>query len=113
MVPPPGRDALIQQLHHGHIGITRMKALAQSYFWWPKLDADIEAVVKRCVVCQDTVIRQLQHHFILGSGRANHGKGYTLIMRDHSWAPVFDPDGRSFQMDGCLSCNNLNFSHYD
>lgn len=53
VVPPPGRDALIQQLHHGHIGITRMKALARSYFWWPKLDADIEAVVKRCVVCQE------------------------------------------------------------
>ncbi len=51
VVPPPGCDALLQQLHHGHIGITRMKALAQSYFWWPKLHADIEAVVKRCVMC--------------------------------------------------------------
>lgn len=29
-----------------------MKALAQSYFWWPKLDADIEAVVKGCSTCQ-------------------------------------------------------------
>ncbi|XP_056098696.1 uncharacterized protein K02A2.6-like [Rhinichthys klamathensis goyatoka] len=53
VVPPPGRNALIQQLHHGHIGITRMKALARSYFWWPKLDADIEVVVKRCVACQE------------------------------------------------------------
>jgi len=53
VVPPPGRNALIQQLHHGHIGITPMKALARSYFWWPKLDADIEAVVKRCVACQE------------------------------------------------------------
>ncbi|KAK0139329.1 hypothetical protein N1851_024035 [Merluccius polli] len=53
VVPPLGRDALLQQLHHGHIGITRMKALARSYFWWPGLDADIEAVVKRCVACQE------------------------------------------------------------
>ncbi|XP_062400896.1 uncharacterized protein K02A2.6-like [Sardina pilchardus] len=53
VVPPPGRNTLLQQLHHGHIGITRMKALARSYFWWPKLDADIEAVVKRCVACQE------------------------------------------------------------
>lgn len=30
-----------------------MKALAQSYFWWPKLDADIEAVVKGCSTCQE------------------------------------------------------------
>ena len=53
VVPPPGREAMLQQLHHGHIGITRMKALARSYFWWPKLDADIETVVKSCVTCQE------------------------------------------------------------
>nr|XP_055051722.1 uncharacterized protein K02A2.6-like [Misgurnus anguillicaudatus] len=53
VVPPPGRDVLLQQLHHRHIGIIRMKALARSYFWWPKLDADIESVVKRCVTCQE------------------------------------------------------------
>ena len=53
VVPPPGRDTFLQQLHHGHIGITRMKALGRSYFWWPKLDADIEAIVKRCVKCQE------------------------------------------------------------
>ncbi|XP_061594943.1 uncharacterized protein K02A2.6-like [Cololabis saira] len=53
VVPPPGREAMLQQLHHGHIGITRMKALARSYFWWPKLDADIETAVKSCVTCQE------------------------------------------------------------
>ena len=53
VVPPPGQDAMLKQLHHGHIGITRMKALARSCFWWPKLDADIETVVKRCVTCQE------------------------------------------------------------
>lgn len=43
-------------LHHRHIGITRMKVLARSYFWWPKLDADIEVVAKRCVTCQEHLI---------------------------------------------------------
>lgn len=32
IIPPPGRSALLQQLQEGHCGITRMKALAQSYF---------------------------------------------------------------------------------
>lgn len=53
VVPPPGREALLGQLHQGHPGITRMKALARSYFWWPKLDADIESVVKGCSTCQE------------------------------------------------------------
>jgi len=28
-----------------------MKNLARSYFWWPKLDADIEKKGKKCSVC--------------------------------------------------------------
>lgn len=52
-IPPPGHETLVRQLHHGHPGITGMKALARSYFWWPKLDADIEAVVKGCSTCQE------------------------------------------------------------
>ncbi|XP_043927692.1 uncharacterized protein K02A2.6-like, partial [Protopterus annectens] len=53
IIPPPGRRALLQQLHQGHVGITRMKALARSYFWWPKLDHDIEVAVKECNTCQE------------------------------------------------------------
>ncbi|XP_043916342.1 uncharacterized protein K02A2.6-like [Protopterus annectens] len=52
IIPPPGRRALLQQLHQDHVGITRMKALARSYFWWPKLDHDIEVAVKECKICQ-------------------------------------------------------------
>lgn len=29
-----------------------MKALARSHFWWPKLDSEIEDLVKGCQVCQ-------------------------------------------------------------
>ncbi|XP_043916305.1 uncharacterized protein K02A2.6-like [Protopterus annectens] len=52
IIPSPGRRALLQQLHQGHVGITRMKALARSYFWWPKLDHEIEVVVNECKTCQ-------------------------------------------------------------
>ena len=33
IIPPPGREQLLQALHEGHPGITRMKALARSYIW--------------------------------------------------------------------------------
>ncbi|XP_057674326.1 uncharacterized protein K02A2.6-like [Corythoichthys intestinalis] len=53
VVPPPGRKTLLTQLHQGHPGITRMKGLARSYMWWPKMDTEIERLVKQCVTCQE------------------------------------------------------------
>ena len=52
VVPPQGREALLTQLHDTHPGIVKMKSLARSYFWWPGLDAAIEAKVNSCTMCQ-------------------------------------------------------------
>lgn len=52
VVPPKGRKRLLEDLHESHPGMTRMKALARSYIWWPNLDSDIEAMVRSCPVCQ-------------------------------------------------------------
>ena len=54
IVPPPGHDKIIQELHEGHPGIMRMKALARSFVWWPQLDRDIENLVGNCDDCQNT-----------------------------------------------------------
>ena len=40
------------ELHSGHIGIVRMKAVARSYVWWPKIDEAIEEVCKACYGCR-------------------------------------------------------------
>ena len=40
-VPMPGREKLLSILHKGHPGISKMKVLADSYVWWPNIDADI------------------------------------------------------------------------
>lgn len=52
IVPPRYQQKLLEDLHHEHPGICRMKALAHSYLWWPGCDADIEALVKSCPICQ-------------------------------------------------------------
>ncbi len=36
----------------GHPGMTRTKALAKKYVWWPGLDSNIEQSVQKCVPCQ-------------------------------------------------------------
>ena len=38
-------------LHDGHPGITKMKQLARSIVWWPRIDAHIETKVKHCEQC--------------------------------------------------------------
>ena len=51
VVPKQGQISLLNELHSGHVGITRMKELARSYFWWPGIDADIDQMVKSCITC--------------------------------------------------------------
>jgi hypothetical protein len=37
----PCKISIVQELHEGHPGITRMKILASSYVWWPNRNARI------------------------------------------------------------------------
>ena len=51
--PPRTRAKVLDRLHEGHPGICKAKALARRYIWWPKIDADLERVVKSCGRCQE------------------------------------------------------------
>ena len=52
IVPPSLQEKVLQELHDTHPGISRMKALARSYVWWPNMDSDIELTVSACSTCQ-------------------------------------------------------------
>ena len=53
VIPPVGRaHVMLQLLHEGHPGITRMKALARGVVWWPGIDSELESKVKVCEACQ-------------------------------------------------------------
>ena len=52
VIPKSLQDSLLRSLHETHPGITRMKALARSYFWWTGLDKDVENLGKSCTSCQ-------------------------------------------------------------
>jgi len=53
VVPARLRGRILLQLHRGHPGIQRMKALAKSSIYWPGMDKDIEDFVKECHPCAE------------------------------------------------------------
>ena len=38
VVPPQGHSTILAELHGAHPGMTRMKALARQWLWWPHID---------------------------------------------------------------------------
>ncbi|KRY28532.1 Uncharacterized protein T01_15817 [Trichinella spiralis] len=54
IIPLQARHKILKELHIGHPGIVRMKALARSYVWWPKMDSEIENLVRTCELCQQS-----------------------------------------------------------
>lgn len=55
IVPPAGHSKVLEELHDGHPGISRMKGLARSLVWWPGTDKDVDEKVKRCQQCQENL----------------------------------------------------------
>jgi hypothetical protein len=53
IIPSSLQVKLLTNLHDGHPGVCRMKALARSFVWWPGLDADIEEMCRVCVECSN------------------------------------------------------------
>jgi len=47
-IPSSLRRELLARLHESHFGISKSIARAQSSIWWPKINANIEEMVKDC-----------------------------------------------------------------
>ena len=78
VVPTPGRQCVLQQLHEGHPGMARM------YMWWPRMDEEVSQVVCSCHECQKNhELHCLKHLSNLGVGQNSRGPGFiwTLLAR--------------------------------
>ena len=51
-IPSTLRREVLSMLHNEHMGISKTKSLARYYVWWPKIDEDIETLIKECEPCQ-------------------------------------------------------------
>ncbi|XP_053690842.1 uncharacterized protein K02A2.6-like [Sabethes cyaneus] len=51
VIPEQHQKQCLNQLHRGHPGVQRMKAIARSYVYWPSIDEDVIGYVKACQHC--------------------------------------------------------------
>lgn len=51
IIPKKFRNRILQELHSEHPGIVKMKASARQYVWWPRIDHDLEEIVRNCTNC--------------------------------------------------------------
>ncbi|CAI6357548.1 unnamed protein product [Macrosiphum euphorbiae] len=51
IIPTKFRMSILTELHSCHIGMSSMKSIARSYFWWPSIDKEIEDMVRNCNEC--------------------------------------------------------------
>ena len=54
IIPPKLRPQVHKELHQGHMGVVKMKAIARRYIWWPGIDKEIELAAMSCPDCQLT-----------------------------------------------------------
>ncbi|KAG8174758.1 hypothetical protein JTE90_013147, partial [Oedothorax gibbosus] len=53
-VPLPNfQRRVLEELHHGHLGVVKMKAIARSFVVWTSIDRDIEDTAKNCIHCAE------------------------------------------------------------
>nr|XP_042899135.1 uncharacterized protein K02A2.6-like [Parasteatoda tepidariorum] len=50
-IPDCYKAKILDELHHGHLGVVKMKAIARSYVYWQDIDQDIENSAKNCLDC--------------------------------------------------------------
>ncbi|BHF84818.1 hypothetical protein SprV_0902797000 [Sparganum proliferum] len=52
VIPSFLRPTVLRQFHSAHPGTSRMKSIARSFAYWPRIDGDIDDLVRRCSRCQ-------------------------------------------------------------
>ena len=79
VIPTVQQLRLLTELHYSHIGIVKMKETVRSYFWWPGITKDIEAIAAKCEGCRKYRKKPLLHHCAHGPTLEGPWSVYTLI----------------------------------
>ena len=110
IIPQKFCKMLLDELHAHHIGMSRVKALARSYIWWPQLNVDIEETCRKCNQCllsSDNPVTALPHPWLVPQqpwerihvDHATYGKHLLLVATDvfSKWSEVHPVSSTSAQ----------------
>ena len=124
IVPPKLRYRLLEELHMGHSGSSRMKELARSYVWWPNLDSDLEGLANSCLECLSLRAMPSKaelhpwewpthpwHRLHLDFAGPVCGRYFLVIVDAHSkWVDVYPTSGTTAKET--IQCLQHSFSRY-
>ena len=124
VVPPKLRSKLLEELHMGHSGASRMKELARSYVWWPNLDKDLEDLTTSCQDC--LALRAMPpkaelhpwewpdrpwHRLHVDYAGPVEGRYFLVIVDAHSkWVDVYPTSGTTAKET--IQCLRHSFSRF-
>lgn len=60
VIPLTQREQVLNDLHRGHLGITKCQSRARCSLWWPGMSKSIEQMVKDCAECRMHTNKQLE-----------------------------------------------------
>ena len=79
-VPTELRKKLLNTLHFGHAGTTKMTAEAK-IFWWPNITEDIEEKVKNCVACLSSAERKPKFPIYVSRDEEGDVTNYLVMIK--------------------------------
>ena len=71
---------MLEELHRGHLGVVKMKALAKRYIRWQGIDKEIGEAAR---------LNRVPHLYYYGNGGPHPGSESILIFTDPSLAACF------------------------
>lgn len=96
IIPQSLQSKVLEELHQGHLGVSKMKNMSRNYVYWPSLDRDLENLCRSCEACRavrDAPPRAALHPWEfplvpwqrLHADFAEHmGKRYLILVDAHS-----------------------------
>ena len=124
IIPTALQSTILKSLNSGHPGITHMKAITRTYFWWNGLDRNIEELANSCGSCQivkaSPAVTPI-HQWVWPDAPLKHlhmdfaglylGKTFLVLVDTHSkWPEVITMSSTTSQSDIEVLCSL--FSHY-